>query len=367
VFVICGFEQIILKDMGLGLFPDSIIIGTVIRCRYILAIVVYAAGLLIFIREKEKSLLYIYLILGSQLFMYSLYCLKQWFQVKTLNKYVMISSLCSFAYITVAKIVFLVFGFGIFTYSVFLATGTLAEVILLVFFFNNKSNVKFLGRFDVQYCKHLFRSSFPLLLQGFTIMIFMKIDQIMIGNMLPKQELGIYSIGVIISEMIYFVPMSVINGLYPKIVMAEKEGNSNNLLIKIGSINLIICFCFALACTFFVPYFVELFYGHDYAGVGQIVKIHSWAGVFVAIAVSQSPLVVFRNLQKHALYGAVLGAVLNICLNSFMIKIWGIKGAAIATLITQIVTSYLYYAFLKDKTFFINETKSIFFVFRKLF
>jgi O-antigen/teichoic acid export membrane protein len=95
----------------------------------------------------------------------------------------------------------------------------------------------------------------------------------------------------------------------------------------------------------------------------DVIKIHSWATIFVAIGVSQSPLVIFRNMQKYTFCGSLLGMILNVILNYFMINLWGINGAAIATLITQAVVSYLFYAFLKDKTFFINETKSLFFRF----
>jgi PST family polysaccharide transporter len=363
VCVICGFDQIILKDIGLGLFADSIVIGTVIKCRLFLAAIIYSIGGLIFFAIRDKLLLQIYLISGLQLFMFSIYGLKQWFQVKILNKYAVIASLSAFFCVTIAKIIFLFLDLGLVEYSTLLIFGILIEITLLILFFHKKSTVKLPGRFSISYCKHLFKDSYFLLLQGFAIMVFMKIDQIMIGSMLPKQELGIYSLGVTISEVIHFVPMGVINGMYPKIAKAEKNGNVNALLIKIGSVNWIICLIFALACNFFFPFFIGLLFGPDYIRVVDVIKIHSWATIFVAIGVSQSPLVVFRNMQKYTFYATLFGAILNITLNYFMINLWGINGAAIATLITQAVTSYLFYALLKDKTFFINETKSLFFRF----
>jgi O-antigen/teichoic acid export membrane protein len=183
--------------------------------------------------------------------------------------------------------------------------------------------------------------------------------------MLSKPELGLYSLAVIISEMIYFVPMAVTNGMYPKYVKAEKNGNLNALLVKIGSVNWIICFIFVLGCIFFISFFVKFFYGYEYIRIGSVITIHSLASIFVALGVSHSPLLIFKNLQKYSLYASLIGAILNVILNYFMISKWGINGAAIATVITQAFASYLFFAFVKDKTFFLNETRSLFFRFNK--
>ena len=49
--------------------------------------------------------------------------------------------------------------------------------------------------------------SWPLLLSGISIMVYMKIDQIMLGQILGDESVGIYSAALRISEIWYFIPM----------------------------------------------------------------------------------------------------------------------------------------------------------------
>jgi O-antigen/teichoic acid export membrane protein len=64
------------------------------------------------------------------------------------------------------------------------------------------------------------------LLSGIAIMIYMKIDQIMLGQMVGDEAVGIYSAAVRISEVWYFVPIAIVASVFPAILEAKKRSET---------------------------------------------------------------------------------------------------------------------------------------------
>ncbi|NLL55780.1 MAG: hypothetical protein GX242_01020, partial [Clostridiales bacterium] len=56
---------------------------------------------------------------------------------------------------------------------------------------------------------------------------------------------------------------------------------------------------------------------------------------------------IITNFQTGTILGGHI-TITNIILNAIMIPLWGIKGAAAATLITQIFTNFIVPSFFKD-------------------
>jgi len=89
--------------------------------------------------------------------------------------------------------------------------------------------------------------------------------------------------------------------------------------------------------------------------------IHIWAGVFVFLLVSSGRWFIIENLTRLALLRNLIGAIINIILNYFFIKLFGIVGAAYSTLISYAFAAY-FFDLISSKTrvqFFI-KTKTIF-------
>ena len=89
-------------------------------------------------------------------------------------------------------------------------------------------------------------------------------------------------------------------------------------------------------------------------------KIYIWGFVFVSLGVVSSHWLVAENLEIHALLRSFYGAILNISLNWYLIPIYGITGAAYATLITQLFVAYIFFGFSKHtRHSFILSTRAI--------
>ncbi len=351
IFVLFGFDDIVLRDLGQKNVADYIILGSAIILRVLFAAIAYVVGIILFVFFFGKSFLPLYLILGLQLFFYVLYILKPWFQIHSLNKYVAISSQICFWVMAAAKVLVIVFNIeNLKIYASAIALSVFCEVLCLYVFHAKYGHGVTTWKADSSYQKRLLSDSLPVVFQSFAIIIYMKTDQLMIGKMLNSEELGIYSIAVTISQVVYFLPGTLINAFYPKI--AEKARNKQPYeddVSTLGAVLIIPFILFALCCTFIIPYFIPLIFGEAYAEAGDVIKFHSWAGVFVALGCANSYWLVLNNLQRYSLYATIIGAVFNFALNLIFIPKFGINGAAITTVLSQMMATFGAYFFFKDK------------------
>jgi len=91
--------------------------------------------------------------------------------------------------------------------------------------------------------------------------------------------------------------------------------------------------------------------------------IHIWAGVFVGLGVAASKWVVNENFLQNALIRTAAGAILNIVLNYFLIKQFGIQGVAISTLVSYFFVNYFSLSlYKKTRICFFQQTQAFNFV-----
>jgi O-antigen/teichoic acid export membrane protein len=93
---------------------------------------------------------------------------------------------------------------------------------------------------------------------------------------------------------------------------------------------------------------IGLFFGRQYEGAGPVLALHTWTSVFVFLGFASSNWFVAEGLQKYSFYRTAAGAVINVGMNYILIPIYGILGAAAATLFSQFVASYFFNAFSRE-------------------
>jgi len=191
-------------------------------------------------------------------------------------------------------------------------------------------------RFRFARAKVLLTDSWPLILSGLAIMVYMRIDQIMLGQMLGDESVGIYSAAVRISEVWYFIPMIIVASVFPSIIAAKKQGEAQyyQRLQKLFNLIVMLSLSVAIPMTFLSNWVVTLLFGNAYQQSGSVLAIHIWAGIFVSLGVASGQWFLIEGLQRYSFYRTLLGAVVNVGLNLLMIPKFGVLGAAWATVIS---------------------------------
>lgn len=190
---------------------------------------------------------------------------------------------------------------------------------------------------------NLLKDSWPLIFSALAIMVYMKIDQLMLGQMAGDRAVGIYSAAVKISEAWYFIAIAISTSVFPAIIQAKNISQSQyySHLQTLHDALVLIALSIAIPMTIMSEFFIDLLYGADYQQSATVLTIHIWAALFVFLGVAGSRWFIAENFQISAMYRTVGGAVLNIILNYYLIPKHGPSGAAIATIFSQALASWL--------------------------
>jgi len=197
--------------------------------------------------------------------------------------------------------------------------------------------------------KKLMIDAWPLIFAGMVVSVYMKIDQVMLKEMLDAKAVGVYAAAVKLCEAWYFVPTAVIASLFPAIITARKNSETlyEERVQKLYDLMVWVAVAVALPTTLLADWVILILYGIDFQEAADVLRIYIWAGVFVTLGIASSKWLIAENLQRYLFFRTILGALLNVGFNLWLIPIYGIKGAAIATLVAQGTVGFLSLSFFK--------------------
>lgn len=210
---------------------------------------------------------------------------------------------------------------------------------------------KSVWRLSLRFAVNILMKSWYLILSGLMITLYMRIDQVMLGYMLPsKSELGIYSAASRIAEMWYFIPLSIITAFKP-VIMSRKREDEASYLQTMQLLYVIITWIsigFGILILILSKPAITILYGADYIDAASVLLVSIWAGIFAMLGSARSIWLICEGLQRYTLYYASSGCLINVLLNLLLIPVLGATGAAVGTLIAQMTANVIVLAFFKE-------------------
>ena len=363
---ILGLDVIVVRELVKNKNLNEEITSTVFWLRLMGAFVVLLilAIAINFTSNDTYTNTLIFIIASATIFQ-SFNVIDLYFQSKVMSKFVVYANIISLFLSSIVKITLILnqaplvaFAWVILFDSFILACGFI--------YFYIKKNLKFKIKnlkLKIKTATLLLKDSWPLMLSGMAISIYLRIDQVMIKEMINTEAVGQYAAAIRLSEIWYFIPMVMATSLFPAIINAKKK-NENLYYLRFQRLYDFMVFmaiAIALSMTFLGTFIVELLYGTQYNQAGSVLLIHIWAGVFVFLGVASSKWFLAENLKMLSLQRTFYGMITNIILNFILIPKYGIQGAAFATLISQAISTYIIDFFhIKTRKMFYMKSKTIF-------
>jgi O-antigen/teichoic acid export membrane protein len=339
-----GLESITTREIIKQPEKRDEIIGTVFFLRLAGSVTAIASvGLaLIFLGEETNTTIMILLLSGSFLFQ-SFSAIEYYFRGKVQAKYnayalsasVLVSSLLKVIFILIkAPLIYFVVAV-VFEYAV-LAIGLVAVYHLNAFSIFN-------WKYSKSLASSLLKDAWPLALSGIVVMIYMKIDQIMIKNMMSEEAVGYYASAVRLCEAWYFIPVTLCNSIFPAIVNAKNVSEEfyNNRMQKLYDILTWLAIGIAIPVTIFSNQIITLLFGSEFSPASPVLTIYIWAGIAVFLGVASSQYLINENLTKLSFLRTLIGMIINVFLNLLLIPVYGIIGSAIATLVSYTIVTFI--------------------------
>jgi len=283
-----------------------------------------------------------------------------YYQAEVKGKYVAISQTTALLIVSAFR---LYFAFKLYPLAYFAALESLFMLIsfsMYAIFYMKCGNGLFSWKFKTSTAKMLLRESWPLLLSSAAGVIYMRIDQVMIKQMLGDAEVGYYAVAVRLVELWYFLPMIICSSLFPSIIRARNisEAHYSNRLKMLFSLMFWMGLIVSIGMCLAGKFIVTVLYGNEYAMSFNVLVIYAWNIIFCAMGVACGKWLLAEGLQMCSLYVALIGMVVNVICNFIFINIWGGTGAAFASLITHLFTGYFAY-------FIIGRCRRLFFLYSK--
>ena len=340
-----GLDGILVRELVKDSTKRDALMGTVFRLKLVGALLTlsFLAVAVNLMDQDEQTSLLMFAIASATVFQ-SFNVIDFYFQANVLSRYVVFANVIGLLFSSIVKIALILnnaplvyFGYAILFDSVVLSAGFLYFYLQKGFFIKH-------WFFDKQLAISLLKDSWPLILSGLVISIYMKIDQVMIKEMLNAEAVGQYAAAVKLSEAWYFIPMVVASSIFPAIVEAKKinEPLYYARLQKLYDLMTWMAIAIALPMSILSESVVSLLYGEQYKQAGSVLMIHIWAGVFVFLGVASGKWYLCENLQTLAFWRTFLGMLINVLLNYLLIPIYGVFGAAISTLLGYSVAALLF-------------------------
>lgn len=285
-----------------------------------------------------------------------------WFQSQIQAKYSVLARNIAYILMNFVKILLIQLKAPLIAFAIIMVAEYALCALAMVIIYQFNGNFIKAWNFNIKSAKFLLKDSWPLIFAGIVVMIYMRIDQVMLGQMVGEKSVGIYSAAVKISELWYFVPGAIVNSVFPSIVQAKEIGEEvyYKRIQKLFNIMTVLAYCVAIPITFYSTQIVTLIYGKYYAEAGPILTIHIWTGLFVSLGVARETWLTTEGLMKFTAVTTAVGALINVVLNYFLIDSYGGLGAAFATVVAQFVASYAAGAFYaKTRRIFLSQTKAI--------
>ncbi len=338
-----GIDSLIVKTLSESSSEKGTVLCTAFLLKSIFTIVSYATicAAAFFFELNNRIQLSIILILALAQLFQPFDVLDLYYQSNFKSKIPVIARLVSAIICAVIKI-FCVYAES--TINIILCVFVLEAALTSasILFLCIKSNIQFKScRWSYKLAKKFLTEGWPLILTSIVVAIYLRVDQIIIGWLLDKSEVGIYSVAVRLTEVWGILPMAITASALPVLMSVTDKHHRkilfNQLFLGLFWTALIV----AILIFIFADFLVTLFFGDVYESSINVIKILCWSGIFTSMGLVSSNWYLLEKKTHLLLYRQLIGVVVNVALSLWLIPLFGTEGAAWSVLITQVIVSYL--------------------------
>jgi len=338
-----GLDGIVVRDLVQEPEKRDVYLGTSFWLKFIGGVITFfIIAIILFIQSIPTSNLFtetnIYiLIIAFGIISQSFEVIDFYYQATVQAKYISIRRIIQLILSSIIKIFLVLTGADLIWFVLVSLFDIISLSIMGWLIYRSQGLPNFVRYFDIEIGKKLLKDSWPLLLSSIATSIYMRIDQVMIKNMLGDREVGLYSAAMRLVEVWYFIPMIITQSVFPAIVSRynDKQEFYRRLIILsavMGYLGLFLSIILSLSSYFLI----KILYGEKFLDAASILSIMSFI-IFIFFWMSGISRRQAIDMQKFALFATILSAISNIILNLIFIPLLGVEGAAIVSVLNQLI------------------------------
>lgn len=365
-----GLDGIVIRNLSSEEWSEGEVIGTAFGLRIAAAVLTIAVVALTIFSVNDHWITQIaVLIVSGRLVFESADVSKLWFKSEIKSKYpVWVRSGVVMMY-SATQVAFILMGLPVLAFLALILVQSGLEAggtYMMYQLVSERGMANWTFRWET--ARTMMQDAWPLIFAGLSSSVYMKVDQVMLGEMVGESSVGIYATAVKISELWYFIPTAIASSVFPKIVSSKENASGKVYRERMQAfydIIAVLSYIIILAVMFTADPLIDIVFGEEYKNSATILKVHIWAFLFASFGAVRGKWLVVENMTNLAMLTTFLGAALNVVTNIFLIPRFEGVGAAWATFLSQGMAVYISCLIIPSlRGVFVQMTKAIGFPFR---
>jgi PST family polysaccharide transporter len=332
VFSSLGLDTVLVREIVKVPGARHELLGTALVLRLAGGFVGCSAAILCvsLVRPDDVTMRVLVAVTAAGLIVQAAHVMEIWFQSQLQSRNSVVAKNWAFLIVAAAKVGLILTGASVVAF----AWAGLLEIVLAGFglfvAYHLAGEALSSWRVSAARAAELLKPGFPLILAGLAVSVYMKIDQVMLAEMLGDKAVGLYSAATRLSEAAYFVPGVIVASVLPAVISTRASNQQLYMrrMQRLFDFMVVVAVAIALPGSVFSKFIIEVLYAGPYSDAATVLAIHAWTSVFVFLGVASSSFLLAENLTTISFYRTALGAGMNVLMNLVFIPWLGVAGAA---------------------------------------
>ncbi len=184
--------------------------------------------------------------------------------------------------------------------------------------------------------KRLLQESWPLIMAGFAVTVFTRIDVVMLERLAGIKDVGVYSAATKLSELMNIIPTTLMRAAFPRLsTLAKNEPHRyRSIHLRLLYLFIGIAFILAIATQFSADWVITTLYGLEFSESADPLRVHIWSSIPLFCMFLFGTSYQMFGVNKPLMWGCLAGSISNVFLNILWIPNYGATGASAATLVS---------------------------------
>jgi O-antigen/teichoic acid export membrane protein len=331
-------DGFIVRDLAQKRREPALILGTAFWLRLAVGALCWlaASALILVTHPEDPELCLVTMVLGGTMLFQAADTVDLWFQSQSQSRRTVLAKFVAYLLSNGVKVALLVAKAPLVALAAVttLEAAALAAALACAY---RRRQTDGRWRAGMAQAKELLHLCWPFMASSLMITVYLRIDQIMLKEMLGEKQLGIFAAALPFSQVWSVIPSTIVLSLAPLVArqMGEDPGRYREMLVKIFRFFAIVALVVSAATALLSPWIVGILYGPQYAASASILSVHVFVNLFAFQGLAQSLWVVNENVRGVTLFGTFLAAIIGVVANLWFIRSFGTIGAAYAVLVAQ--------------------------------
>lgn len=331
-----GLNGIVVRELVHSPAQQNEILGSAFLLRLLGSVAAILLTLLTIaaMHSNDRQISWLVAVTSLGLFFQSLGVIDYWFQSQVTSKYAAMARMSAFLISSAVRIALIYFKAPLIVFAwIGVAEVLIGSLGFVVAYMTCGCKIK-QWRATSLVAYSLLKNSWPLILAEFVMMIYMRIDKIMVGEIAGNAELGIYAVAALIAESLCLIPRSLASSIYPFMLAAQyDEHHFDERMQKIFNLMALCGYAIAIPVTLTAKWAVPFFFGSSYEKASMMLVGLVWTGVFINLGLARSDYLTAMNWTRLHFIVDLIGCIANVSLNFFLIPKYGSMGAVFSALV----------------------------------